>query len=262
MKKTALITGASSGIGRELANLHASKGGNLVVVSRTESDLIKVKEELENNYNVHVDYIAKDLTKPTSAQEIYDEIKEKGITIDYLMNNAGYGGQGLFYKRSWEKDLGMIQVNVIALTELTRLFLPDFIARKSGKILNTSSTASLLPGPLQAVYFASKAYVTSFSNSIASEIEGTNVTVTALLPGATSTNFAKTSGMDKTALFDQTFSPQTVAEAGYQGMLEGKLNVLTGLTFIQKILLAIIPLLPKKLVLDQIKKDQQLKNKL
>ena len=258
MKKTALITGASSGIGRELANIHASKGGNLVIVSRTKADLLKVKEEIESTYNVQVDYIAKDLTKITSAQEIYDEIKAKDITIDYLMNNAGYGGQGLFYERSWEKDLGMIQVNVLALTNLTRLFLPDFVARNSGKILNTSSTASFMPGPLQAVYFATKSYVTSFSNSIASELEGTNVTVTALLPGAINTNFAKTSGMDKTALFDKTFSPKVVAKAGYNGMLEGKLNVLAGLTLTQKILLAIIPLLPKKLVLDQIKKDQQI----
>ena len=258
MKKTALITGASSGIGRELANIHASKGGNLVIVSRTKADLLKVKEEIESTYNVQVDYIAKDLTKITSAQEIYDEIKAKDITIDYLMNNAGYGGQGLFYERSWEKDLGMIQVNVIALTNLTRLFLPDFVARNSGKILNTSSTASLMPGPLQAVYFATKSYVTSFSNSIASELEGTNVTVTALLPGAINTNFAKTSGMDKTTLFDKTFSPKVVAKAGYNGMLEGKLNVLAGLTLTQKILLSLLPLLPKKLVLDQIKKDQQI----
>jgi short-subunit dehydrogenase len=258
MKKTALITGASSGIGRELANIHASKGGNLVIVSRTKADLLKVKEEIESTYNVQVDYIAKDLTKITSAQEIYDEIKAKDITIDYLMNNAGYGGQGLFYERSWEKDLGMIQVNVIALTNLTRLFLPDFVARNEGKILNTSSTASLMPGPLQAVYFATKSYVTSFSNSIASELEGTNVTVTALLPGAINTNFAKTSGMDKTALFDKTFSPKVVAKAGYNGMLEGKLNVLAGLTLTQKLLLSLLPLLPKKLVLDQIKKDQQI----
>jgi short-subunit dehydrogenase len=258
MKKTALITGASSGIGRELANIHASKGGNLVIVSRTKADLLKVKEKIESTYNVQVDYIAKDLTKITSAQEIYDEIKAKDITIDYLMNNAGYGGQGLFYERSWEKDLGMIQVNVIALTNLTRLFLPDFVARNSGKILNTSSTASLMPGPLQAVYFATKSYVTSFSNSIASELEGTNVTVTALLPGAINTNFAKTSGMDKTALFDKTFSPKVVAKAGYNGMLEGKLNVLAGLTLTQKLLLSLLPLLPKKLVLDQIKKGQQI----
>lgn len=258
MKKTALITGASSGIGRELANIHASKGGNLVIVSRTKADLLKVKEEIESTYNVQVDYIAKDLTKITSAQEIYDEIKAKDITIDYLMNNAGYGGQGLFYERSWEKDLGMIQVNVLALTNLTRLFLPDFVARNSGKILNTSSTASFMPGPLQAVYFATKSYVTSFSNSIASELEGTNVTVTALLPGAINTNFAKTSGMDKTALFDKTFSPKVVAKAGYNGMLEGNLNVLAGLTLTQKILLSLLPLLPKKLVLDQIKKDQQI----
>ena len=258
MKKTALITGASSGIGRELANIHASKGGNLVIVSRTKADLLKVKEEIESTYNVQVDYIAKDLTKITSAQEIYDEIKAKDITIDYLMNNAGYGGQGLFYERSWEKDLGMIQVNVLALTNLTRLFLPDFVARNSGKILNTSSTASFMPGPLQAVYFATKSYVTSFSNSIASELEGTNVTVTALLPGAINTNFAKTSGMDKTALFDKTFSPKVVAKAGYNGMLEGKLNVLAGLTLTQKLLLSLLPLLPKKLVLDQIKKDQQI----
>jgi len=153
----------------------------------------------------------------------------------------------------------MINLNIVALTALTRNFLPGFVQRNSGKILNVSSTASLLPGPLQAVYFASKAYVTSFSNALAEELYDTKITVTTLLPGATETEFAKVSGMDKTTLFDKTFSARSVADDGYKGMLNGQLNVLTGLTFSQKLMMKSIPFTPKKMLLSQIRKMQEVK---
>lgn len=259
MKKVALITGASAGIGKELAHIHAEKGGDLVIVARRESKLNQLKTALEQQYAIKVMVIAKDLTLPNAPKEIYEEIKQAGIDVEYLLNNAGFGGRGKFHERAWEKDLAMINLNIVALTALTRFFLPDFVRKNSGKILNVSSTASLLPGPLQAVYYATKAYVTSFSNAIAEELHDTKITVTALLPGATETEFAQVSGMDKTDLFSNTFSARSVAEAGYDGMLAGKLDVLAGLTFAQRIMMATIPLTPKKILLPQIRKMQEVK---
>lgn len=259
MKKTALITGASSGIGKELARIHASKGGDVIIVARRQDKLLELKKELEKKYKIQVMVITKDLTNPESAYEVYNEVKTAGVEVDYLINNAGFGGRGKFHERKWEQDLAMINLNIVALTALTRLFLPDFIKRNKGRILNTSSTASLMPGPLQAVYYATKAYVTSFSNAISEELYDTNITVTALLPGATESEFAKTSGMDKTSLFAKTSSAYAVASAGYEGMLAGKLNVKAGLTFAQRILLRMAPVLPKKMLLKQIRIAQEVK---
>lgn len=260
MSKTALITGASGGIGKELAKIHAEKGGNLVIIARSLDKLNELKEELESNYNTKVFVFEKDLTEPNAVQEVYDYVNKYNISIDYLINNAGFGGVGKFYERDWEKDLSMIQLNIIALTGLTRKFLPDFVKRNSGKILNVSSTASLMAGPMQAVYFATKAFVTSFSNAISEELRDTNVTVTNLMPGATETGFGATSGMDKTDLFKNVASVSKVAEAGYNGMIEGKLDVISGLTFAQKIMIKSIPILPKKLALKQVMEMQQPKD--
>jgi len=257
MKNVALVTGASSGIGKELARIHAEKGGDLVIVARSINKLNQLKSELEQKHSVKVRVIAKDLTLSNAPKDIYDELKREGIEVEYLINNAGFGGRGKFHEREWESDLSMINLNIIALTALTRFFLPDFVKRNSGRILNVSSTASLLPGPLQAVYYATKAYVTSFSNGVAGELYDTNVTVTALLPGATETEFAKVSGMDKTSLFDSTFSAREVAEDGYKGMMAGKLDVIAGVTFAQRIMMATLPLTPKSLLLGQIRKMQE-----
>lgn len=156
-----------------------------------------------------------------------------------------------------ELDLQMIQVNIVTLTTLTRLFLPDFVKRNSGKILNVSSTATLMPGPLQAVYYATKAYVLSFSNAIAQELKDTNITVTALLPGATETEFAKTSDMSKTAVFKKTANPYEVAKEGYDAMIKGKLDVVAGLTSSQKVTMSMLKFMPKKLMLKQVYQMQQ-----
>ena len=255
--KTALITGASSGIGKEFARIHAARGGNLVVVARSKGKLDALKQELEAKHHIHVTVIARDLTKSEAPKQIYEAVKQVGIEVDYLINNAGFGGHGKFHEREWESDLNMIKLNVIALTALTRLFLPDFVARNSGKVLNVSSTASLMPGPLQAVYFATKAYVTSFSNAIAEELHDTNVTVTALLPGATRTEFAEVANMEDTSLFKNAFSAESVAVSGYEGMLQGKLDVLAGLTLGQRMMMASIPFTPKKLAMKQVRKMQE-----
>lgn len=257
MKNTALITGASSGIGMELAKIHAEKGGDLVIVARRAEKLQALKEEIEGKFDSQVLVISKDLTQANAPQEVYDQLKQEGIQIDYLINNAGFGGRGKFHERAWEKDLAMINLNIVALTALTRFFLPDFVARNSGKILNVSSTASLTPGPLQAVYYATKAYVTFFSNAIAEELHDTNITVTTLLPGATETEFAKTSDMDKTSLFDNTFSAYEVALDGYNGMLAGKMDVLAGVSFSQKLMMRSLPFMPKKMRLSTIRKMQE-----
>lgn len=255
--KTLLITGASSGIGKEIANIHAENGGNLVIIARSGDKLKKLKTELEQKYAVQVKVIVKDLNLPEAPKEIYEEVKKAGIQIDYLVNNAGFGGIGKFHEREWTQDYAMINLNVVALTALTRLFLPDFVERNSGRILNVSSTASLMPGPLQAVYFATKAYVTSFSQAIAGELLDTNVTVTALLPGATETEFGRISGMDKTTMFQHTANARNVALDGYKGMLAGRLEVISGLTFAQKVMMLFLPITPKKIMLRQIRRMQE-----
>lgn len=257
MKNVALITGASSGIGKELARIHAENGGDLVIVARNEERLKELKKELESTRNVQVEILVKDLTKAETPMEIHEELSLKGIQVEYLINNAGFGGRGKFHEREWERDLSMINLNITALTALTRLFLPDMVKRNSGKVLNVSSTAALVPGPLQAVYYATKAYVTSFSNAIAEELYDTNITVTALMPGATETEFAKTSGMDKTQLFNNTFSARVVAQAGYDGMMKGKLDVIAGVTTAQKLTMSMAGMFPKRMILSQIRKAQE-----
>lgn len=256
-RMVALITGASSGIGKELAKVHAAHGGDVVVVARREAQLLALKQELEQQYGVSVTVMVKDLGKAESAQEIYEECRAKHIEVDYLINNAGFGGLGHFHERELDKDMQMIQVNIVALTALTRLFLPDFVKRGSGRVMNVSSTASLLPGPMQAVYFASKAYVTSFSNAIAQELKGTGVSVTAVLPGATQSEFGDVSGMSKTMLFAAPVSARKVAEESYDAMRKGKLNILAGLHPAQRVVMSMSKIAPKRFLLPMVYKLQK-----
>lgn len=257
MNNVALITGASSGIGRELAHIHAERGGDLVVVARNKEKLDSLKNELEKRHGIKVFVLVKDLGSSEAPEEIYKELKEAGIEVEYLINNAGFGSVGEFHAQNYKTHMDMINLNVKSLTALTHLFLSDFIKRNSGKILNNSSTASLMPGPLQAVYFATKAYVSSFSNALSSELSDTNITVTNLMPGATETEFGASSGMDKTAMFKKTASARKVAEAGYKAMLKGKTDVISGLTTTQKIMMSFIPFMPKKLLLKTVKTMQK-----
>lgn len=257
MKNVALITGASKGIGREFALLHAARGGDLVILARGEDELRQLKKEIQKRHERKVRVLVKDLTAEQAPQEVFDWCEAEGIQVKILINNAGFGGHGLFYEREWATDRNMIQLNIIALTALTRLFLPGMVARKKGRILNVSSTASLVPGPLQAVYFATKAYVTSFSNAIAEELRDTGVTVTALLPGATDTHFANVAGMEDAELFKNAVSARSVAKDGYDAMRAGELEVISGLSFSQKILMRAAPLTPKKIILKQIRQMQE-----
>ncbi len=252
-----LITGASSGIGLELARIFAKNNHNLILVARRKEKLEALAEELSTTHDIKVEVLVKDLSLPHAARDVYDETKARNLEVNILVNNAGFGGIGKFHEREWEKDHAMIQLNIVALTELSRYFLPDFVARNSGKILNVSSTASHMPGPLQAVYYATKAYVTSFSNAIAEELSDTNITVTNLMPGATATGFGKRSGMDKTAIFEKTASARSVAQDGYDGLMADKLDVTSGLTFSQRFSIGLIPFVPKKYLLKQIRKMQE-----
>ncbi len=250
MKTVALITGASSGIGKELAKIHASKGGDLVLVARREKELTELKNNLESEFKVRVLIISKDLSDTTTPAEIFAETEKLGIQIEYLINNAGFGGHGFFHERELGKDQAMVNVNITSLMLLTRLYLPGMVQRRKGKILNVSSTASLLPGPLQAVYYASKAFVTSFSQALAEELNGTGVTVTALCPGPVATEFFDTANMHGVKMLktQKAMTPAKTAAIGYRDMMKGKL-----LSFDNGLLKFslnwMVPLLPRRWVL-------------
>ena len=254
MKETALITGASSGLGKALAEIHAKRGGDMVVVARSVDKLNELKKNLEQNYSVNVYVLPKDLSKFEAAEEIYDEISRENIEIDYLINNAGLGGQGYFHERTMAQDMNLIMVDIIALTKLTKLFLRDFVKRGSGKILNVSSTAALMPaGPLQSVYYAAKSYVTALSDGIWQEIQGTGVKITTLMPVGMDTGFAKASNLENTILAKaMTFTPEIVAQDGYEAMLRGDMEVISRLTPEQEIWFKSVPTTPKEIILQQI----------
>ena len=257
MNKVALITGASSGIGKELAAIHAKRKSDLILVARREDKLIEVKDDLEKQYGIKVGILVKDLSIYGSAKELYDEVKALNIEVEYLINNAGFGLVGEFSELPLQRQEEMLNLNMTALTQLTHLFLNDFKKKNSGKILNVSSTVSLVPGPLQAVYFASKAYVTSFSNALSEELKNTNITVTNLMPGATKTEFGESSGMDKTLLYKSAADVKDVARDGYEAMLKGKFEVISGLALYLKVMNFFVPFLPKSMVLKVIKKMQE-----
>jgi len=259
MKQVALITWASSWLWKQFAYIHAKTGWDLVLVARRSDKLESIKSDIETKHNVSVYIISKDLTSRDAVDEIYSELKDKNIEVEYLINNAGFGWIGKFWERKWEDESSMITLNISALTELCHKFLPDMRARNSWRILNVSSTASLLPGPNQAVYYATKAFVTSFSNAIAEELYDSRVTVTALLPWATDTEFGSVSGMDKTSLFSKTASAEDVALDGYKAMMDWKLNIISGMSFPQKLLMKLLPLLPKKMVLKMVREGQEVK---
>ena len=248
MTNTALITGASSGIGLELSRYHASKGGDLVLVARREDALNKLKSELEAAYNIKATVIVADLTQLDAAHVIYKKTEDAGIKIDILINNAGFGGHGKFYERDLKKDQKMMQVNMISLVNLTHIYLQGMIQRNSGKILHVASTAGFMPGPLQAVYYATKSFVISFSQAINQELLNTNVTSTALCPGAVATDFVKAGDLEGISAWDNAATPKSVAEYGYDAMLKGKLIAINEPS-LRFMLNWIIPFLPRKTVL-------------
>lgn len=255
--KTALITGSYGGLGTQFVKLHASQGGDLILVGRNPKKLADQQKEVTRKYNVIAHTIDVDLSKPEAAQTIYDTCQKNGWPVDYLINNAGFGGQGEFIERSMEQDMSMIAVNIETPTRLAKLFLPDFVKRGHGKVLNVSSTAAVMPGPLQAVYYATKAYVTSWSEALWRETKNTGVTVTVLMPGAMQTGFISRGDLGSTQLFANAVKPDSVAKAGYEGMLEGKLDVTAGLTAMQKPFMAMAPMLPKKMLMNNVYKMQE-----
>ena len=228
--QTALITGASAGIGRELAKLFAKDGYDLVLVARNGSRLNQFADELQRQFGISAKAVALDLASASAPQVLFDQFARENIAIDILVNNAGYGRLGAFAEVPLEESLGQIQLNISVLTYLTKLFLGPMLERKSGKILNVASTAGFQPGPLMAVYYATKAYGISFSEALASELRGSGVTVTCLCPGATDTEFQKRAGTEETLLFKlRPMSAKTVAQDGYRALMKGKPLVISGL---------------------------------
>ena len=226
----ALITGASGGIGYELAKLFAHDHHSLVLVARNESRLVQVAEELQRQFGITVKTFALDLTEPSAPHSLFAQLQSAGIAVDILVNNAGYCMYGEFADVPREESLGQIQLNITALTELTKLFLGPMLERRSGRIMNVASTAGFQPGPLMAVYYATKAYVISFSEALANELAEKGITVTCLCPGATETAFAGRAGNDATRLFKnlRPMDAKTVARAGYRGLLKDKTLVIPG----------------------------------
>ncbi len=256
MGNTALVTGASSGIGTEFARYHAQRGGDVIITARREDQLNQLKAELEKEHNVKVHVFALDLGSAEGARALYDKVKGAGLEIDILINNAGFGGQGKHLERALEDELAMIDLNVDALVSLCHMVGKDMVARGSGKILNVGSTAGFMPGPNQAVYFATKAFVKSFSEALSQELSGTGVTVTMLAPGYVETEFADRSGLTGTKLVSGGGkTPRSVAKHGYDAMRRGELvTVNEGLLGFAVNWL--IPLLPRKMVLKMVENMQ------
>jgi short-subunit dehydrogenase len=227
---TVLITGASGGIGYELAKLFARDRHSLVLVARSADKLAQVATELQA-HGVTVKTFALDLIQPPSPWFIFDQLQREGIAVDILINNAGFGSFGDFAQMQEEEIRGQISLNITALTEMTRIFLPPMIARRTGRIMNVASTAGFQPGPLMAVYYATKAYVISFSEAIANEVRNSGVTVTCFCPGATHTGFAQRAGNDKSRVFQQfgAMGAEKVALDGYRAVMEGRTLAISGL---------------------------------
>lgn len=253
---TALITGASDGIGLELAKIHAANGEDLVLIVRSTNKLLHLKEELETAHSIRVYVIGKDLSTDNAALEVYNEVKAAGITVDYLINNAGFGDFGFFINGDWSKQNRMIQLNITALTQFTKLFLPEMLARKSGKILNVASTAAFQPGPLMSVYYATKAYVLHFSEAVNNEIAGSGVTITALCPGATASGFQKAAEMEESKLVNGKKLPTAaeVAAYGYIAMLNGKAVAIPG--FLNNLMAFGVRFIPRSLAVKIARKVQ------
>ncbi|MEO0371385.1 MAG: SDR family NAD(P)-dependent oxidoreductase [Pseudomonadota bacterium] len=252
MPNTALITGASAGIGTEFARYHAARGGDLVIAARRQAPLDALKAELEAAHGVTVTVMAMDVGSPEQATALHKAVTAKGITIDILINNAGFGGHGAFLDRDLAQDQAMIDLNIGALVTLSHLVGRDMKANGGGKMLQVSSTASFMPGPYQATYFATKAFVTAFSQAIDHEMRADGITSTALCPGLVHTEFVARANLEGTGLTRQKgATASSVAKIGYDAMLRGDLIAINerALKFMTN---WVIPLLPRRQVLRTI----------
>ncbi|MBD2500981.1 SDR family NAD(P)-dependent oxidoreductase [Anabaena azotica] len=255
--QTALITGAANGIGYELAYIFAQNDYNLVLIDRIETKLQRVALYFQEQFSISVKYIVKDLSKITSPDEIFQELQRENIQVDVLVNNAGFGTYGFFHETNLTDELEMLQVNLVCTTHLTKLFLKSMIQQGRGKILNVSSAAAFQPGPLMAVYFATKAYILSFSEALANELENTGVTVTVLCPGTTQSAFHERTGMADSKLLKskRMMNAATVAQIGYRGLMEGKTIVIPGL--INKLMAKSVRFIPRNLVTKIVRSMQE-----
>ena len=253
MNKLALITGASGGIGLELARLMATDSYDLALVARNKQRLNEIALELEDKHSVKVKVIASDLAIPDAARGVYDELKAHNMDVNVLVNNAGVGDLGLFVERPLEKQMQMIHLNIGALTQLSHLFGKEMVETGNGKILNVASTAAFQPGPLMAVYFASKAYVLSLSEALANEFHGKGVTVTCLCPGPTSTSFMNNANIRDTSAKQKSFfaTAEEVARFGYNAMKRGQPVAIEG--FGNKLMAASAKFSPRPLVLKVVR---------
>lgn len=248
--KTALITGSYGGLGAAFAAEHAKRGGTLILSDLNGDRLKEQQKELETRFGVKVFTIPADLTNPEETERLFDEAQAQGANVDYLILNAGFGGQGTLADRPMEKDMAMIAVNVAANTRLLKLFLPGMIERGAGRILLVSSISAKIPGPRQAVYFASKAYLTSLGNAVWRELKGTGVTLTTVMPGILATDFAEKGHLEDTLLFSRRADPEKAAKKAYEAMQSGKMNVSPCVQLPLRIALPLTPFLPKALVTE------------
>jgi len=254
---TALITGASSGIGLELASVAARDRHDLVLLARNRERLESIGHGLAEEYGVRTTILAKDLRERSAPSEIGRDLAERGIAVDVLVNNAGFGIYGFFAETPLDRELEMIQVNIAALTHLTKVFLPGMLERRAGRILNVASTAAFQPGPIMAVYYATKAYVLSFSEALANETAGTGVTVTALCPGTTRTEFQQRAGIRQIPLMRAGLvsAATDVAREGWEAMKRGKRVVVPGLA--SRVLVQAERITPRRLVTAIARKLQE-----
>lgn len=256
MSNTALITGASSGIGKEFARYHASKGGDLILTARRKPELLQLKAELEAAHKITAHVFAVDLAAEDGAEALVKSVTDAGLQVDILINNAGFGGHGLHTERDLAAEMAMIDLNVKVLVALTHVFGGRMVVQGGGKILQVGSTAGFAPGPKQAVYFATKAFVNSFSQAVDQELRDKGVTCTVLAPGYVETEFAKVANLEGTAMVKGGgATAESVAKHGYDAMLVGKLVTINqpSLSFLMQ---WVIPLLPRRMVLKIISNSQ------
>jgi short-subunit dehydrogenase len=253
--KTALVTGASSGIGYELAKLFAKDNYNIIMVGRTEERHSDISEEFEMLYpEQKFYYIKKDLSIDGAADELYQEVQSLGLQIDVLVNDAGVGETGKFVGTELKKNLEIIHTNIVALVSLTHYYLKEMVSRNDGRILQLGSEASFAPAPLQSVYAASKAFVLSFSEALIDEIKDTNVTITVLAPTATDTGFFINANAENTVVGQgPKDSPADVAKAGYEALMKGEHRIIPG--FVTKAKVAMTSLLPDEVAAAQVRKQ-------
>jgi short-subunit dehydrogenase len=255
--KYALVTGATSGIGYELAKLFAADGYNLVIVARTEADLQRTATEFSNNFSITVIPIAKDLSERVAPFEIYDDIRHRGIQIDVLVNDAAQGLFGKFVETDLQRELEMLNLNIGAYIVLTKLYLREMITRGDGKILNVASIAGKVPGPYQAVYHGTKAFIHSFTEAIRAELgDDSGISITSLLPGATDTDFFRKANMEDSKILQQELAdPAKVAKDGFDALMRGDDMVISGLK--NKAQIAASSITPDKFVAKAMMKQQE-----